>query len=480
MRDLFIKNAIVLTMNSSYGVIENGYVKVQGSTIVDIGPMSKFKKTSEDDVKVIDAKGKLVMPGLINVHGHVADILLRGGLSQNRSLYDWLLNVLYPGIEACTTEDVRIGTTLYVDEAIRSGITTIVDNEDFPSPKNHKAMIHIFKRVGIRTIFGRMFSDNPPPATLLQHYQAMAAKSPEVKHVEDYLIQDTKHALRETENLIKEFNSHDDLIKVWPSPFNPAWCTKEGLLASLDLANRYNTGITIHLAETPIESKPLGMSSTEYLNSIKFLNPKLLAAHCVWLDDKDIRLMKKNGVKVAHQPSANMYLASGFAPIPKMLLAGITVGLGTDDANDNDSVNIMNEMRAAALTHKANMHDASCITSDQVLEMATIMGARAVGMGSQIGSLEVRKKADIIILNLDAPHLRPIHHIPSVLTYQARGNEIETVIVNGKILMENGKLTWLNENEEATLLDKAQQSSSDVKDRAHLEMPQKMLMHESH
>jgi cytosine/adenosine deaminase-related metal-dependent hydrolase len=474
MAELVITNGIILTMNKSDQVIESGYVVINDSKIADIGPMSRFRKP--DSSKVIDAKGKLVMPGFVNVHSHVADILLRGGLSQDRSLYDWLLNVLYPGMGVCTIDNIRVGTRLYLVEAIRSGITTVVDNEDFPSPKNHKVMLEVFRKSGMRTIFGRMFSDSPPPPNLAEFYKTIERKSPNVHHVHDYLIEETRQALSQTENLIKEFNSTDGLIQIWPSPFNPAWCTKEGLLGSLDLANNYNTGITIHLGETEIESKPFGMSSTEYLHSINFLNRRLLAAHCVWLDDKDISLIKKNDVKVAHQPSANMYLASGFAPIPKMLAQGITVGLGSDDANDNDSVNIFSEMRAASLVHKANLHDASCITSDQVIKMATIMGANALGMNSYIGSLEVGKNADVIILDLKAPHLRPIHHIPSVLAYQARGNEVEAVIVNGKILMENRKLTWMDESEEARLLDEAQSASVEVRERANLELPKTMLI----
>jgi cytosine/adenosine deaminase-related metal-dependent hydrolase len=258
------------------------------------------------------------------------------------------------------------------------------------------------------------------------------------------------------------------------------WNTKEGLLGSLEIAQRYDIGITTHLAETVFQTanrfRPFEVSTTEYLDSIKFLNKRLLAAHCVWLDDKDIRLLKQNNVKIAHQPSSNMYLASGFAPIPKMLAEGITVGLGSDDPNCNDSVNMLIEMREAALIHKANNLDASCITSDQVMEMATIGGAKAIGMENQIGSLEVGKKADIIILDLQAPHLRPIHHLPSVLVYQARGTEVETVIVNGKILMEERRLTWMSEDEEMSLLEQAQAASTAVKNRANLEVPSRHLI----
>ncbi len=171
-----------------------------------------------------------------------------------------------------------------------------------------------------------------------------------------------------------------------------------------------------------------------------------------------------------------MYLASGIAPIPKILAQGITVGLGTDDPNCNDSVSILNEIRAASLIHKANMLDASCVTAEQATEMATIEGAKALGMEKSIGSLEIGKKADIIILDLNAPHLRPMHHLPSILAYQARGTEIETVIVNGKILMENRKLTWMSEDDESKLLEQAQESSVAIKDRAGLELPDRYLI----
>ncbi|MGH9975950.1 MAG: amidohydrolase family protein, partial [Nitrososphaeraceae archaeon] len=233
MQNLLIKNALIMTMDPERRVLENGFLTVKDDKITDVGTMTKLFTNNAE--KIIDAKGKLVMPGLINVHSHIADILLRGGLSQDRSLYDWLLNVLYPGMQACTLDDIRTGTSLYLDEAVRSGITTIVDNEDFPSMENHRAMMNIFKKAGSRIVFGRMFTDLPPPPSLADYYKLVEAKSPNVRHVGDYLVEDTQHALKETEDLIREYNSADSLIQVWPSPFSPAWCTKDGLLGSLEL-----------------------------------------------------------------------------------------------------------------------------------------------------------------------------------------------------------------------------------------------------
>ena len=470
MHDLLITNALILTMNGTCRIIENGFLAIKHDKIVDIGSMTKLSQKAE---KVIDGKGKLVMPGLINAHSHGADVLLRGGLSQDRGLYDWLHNVLYPGMQAYTLDDIKIGTTLFIDEAIRSGITTIVENEDFPSIENHRILLNTFKKSGMRAIFGRMFNDLPTPPMLSDYYHLIKSKSPNVKHVEGDLVEDTKNAMNEIEVLMREYNSAESMVQVWPSPFGPEWCTKEGLQASFELARKRETGITMHLSETQMSQRLFGVSATEYLNSINCLDPRLLVAHCIWLNDRDIRLLKENDVKIAHQPSANMYLADGIAPIPKMLASGITIGLGTDDANANDSVSIFNEMRVASLIHKGNTQDPKCITSEQVLEMATVNGAKAIGMENSIGTLEVGKQADLIIINLNLPHLRPIHHIPSVLTYQTRGGtEVETVIVNGKILMYDKKLTWLTESEEEKLLKDAQKSSIQIRDRANLELPE--------
>jgi len=474
MLDVLITNALIMTMDPARRVLQNSFLTVEGDKITDIGSMKKLVKSEAK--KIIDAKGKLVMPGLINVHSHGVAILLRGGLSQDRSLYDWMLNVLYPGLQAYTLDDFKIGVRLFVDEAIRSGITTIVDNEGTQSQEKQRAMVDVYKKSGMRAIYGRMFNDLPPPSSLADYYKILEAKSPKVGHVEDYFIEDTQVALNSIENLIKEYNSEDSMVQIWLSPHAPSWCSKEGLTGSLEIAQRCDTRLTIHLSETSVEFRPFGVSTTEYLDSIKFLNPRLLAAHCVWVDDRDIRLLKQNDVKIAHQPTSNMYLASGIAPIPKILAQGITVGLGSDDGNCNDSVNILNEIRTASLIHKANMVDASCVTAEQATEMATIEGAKALGMENEIGSLEVGKKADIIILDLNAPHLRPMHHLPSMLAYQTRGTEVEIVIVNGKILMENHKHTWMSEDDESKLLEQAQTSSVAIKDRAGLELPDRYLI----
>ncbi len=208
------------------------------------------------------------------------------------------------------------------------------------------------------------------------------------------------------------------------------------------------------------------VSATQYLSYLGYLGPSLLAGHCVWMNDRDLRLLKKYDVKVSNLAVSNQYLASGIAPIAKMVNQGITVGIGTDDTNCNDSANMLSDMKHVALVQKVNNLDAGAMTAEKVLEMATIDGARAVGMESEIGSIEVGKQADIIVIELQRPYLVPCHHIPSVLVYQANGSEVDTTIVAGRVLMESGRLVEISEVDERNTLAAAQEASVRIAERA--------------
>jgi atrazine chlorohydrolase/5-methylthioadenosine/S-adenosylhomocysteine deaminase/melamine deaminase len=249
-------------------------------------------------------------------------------------------------------------------------------------------------------------------------------------------MEDAETALQRIEDLMAKYNSPADrLIQVWPAPGIPAIVTREGLIGSLELARKFGTMVTIHLAETEATSRWNGTSITEYLDDIGFLHPSLSAAHCVWMNDKDLRLLKRNDVKIVNNVVSNMFLGSGIAPVTKMHDLGLCVGLGTDDVNCNNSANMLSDLKFTALAQKAKYLDAAAMTAEKALEMATIDGAKAIGMEKEIGSLEPGKQADLIILDMDQPHLTPCHHIPSTLVYQARGTEVESVMVNGKWLI---------------------------------------------
>jgi atrazine chlorohydrolase/5-methylthioadenosine/S-adenosylhomocysteine deaminase/melamine deaminase len=255
-------------------------------------------------------------------------------------------------------------------------------------------------------------------------------------------------------------------ISVWPAPGIVHFLTIDGMLGALSLAEKHDTMVSTHLAESPADAEIYGVSSTQFLAYIGYLNKRLLAGHCVWMKDRDLRILKKFDVKVSHLPVSNQFLASGIAPVARMLGFGITVSIGTDDVNCNESVNMVSDMKHVALLQKVNNLDSGAITAEKVLEMSTIDGARAIRMEDQVGSIEVGKKADIIVIDLQRPHLKPCHHIPAVLVYQANGSEIDTTIVDGKILMTGGKPTILSEAEEKKAMEDAQNASIKIAERA--------------
>ena len=469
--DLILSNGTVLTMDPDRRTLESGAIAIADGRIVGIGNSSEITSQFMSD-DTIDATGKLVMPGLVNGHTHVIQTLLRGGLAQDRSLFDWLINVHYAGLAAFTPDDARLGAMLFCAEAVRGGLTTIVDNAcQSRTDEVAVATLETFADIGMRVIYGRMFSDreSPEPAVLGEYAAAIMRKSPDVKHATDW-IESTDDALAHIESLVDRFHgSGDGRIQVWPAPTIANLCSEAGLMGSVEIADRHGTMVTTHLSEAPIDAHMFGMSSTEYLYSIGFLSPKVLAAHCVHCDDRDLRLLRSNDVKVAYNALSNLFLASGLAPIAEMVSYGITVSLGTDDPDCNESINMFQVMKAAALVQRAKYLDASALTSEEVLEMATISGARAVGLEDEIGSLETGKRADVIVIALNAPQLWPMHHIPNALVYQAYGSEVETTIIDGRVVMRDRELQFLKGDRESELYRDAQGAAVAIAERAGLE-----------
>lgn len=436
---LLIRHAHLLTM-AERGEIADGFVAVDGDRIVALGPDAECRY--DDAERVIDGSGKALLPGMVNAHTHGIHILMRGGWSDDRWLYDWLFNVVLPGLAVYRREDVELAARYYCAEAVRSGITTFVDNVEFPVDRFGMAAetaLGVYQEVGLRVMYARMFYDYSPPG-FDDLIAATEAREPGVRH-DPGGFETAASALGAIDELIKRFHgSADGRVQVWPSPGVAIFCTPDGLLGAKDLARRHGTRVTLHLAESPHDREQAGMSSIEYLDSIGFLGPEVLAGHCVQADLNDLRILRRNDVKVANNAVSNMFLGSGIAPVMEMRLAGLTVGVGTDDANCNNSVNMLADLKFVALAQKAKYARADALTAQQALEMATIDGARAVGMERDIGSLEVGKKADLVLVDLDRPHLYPRISVPSVLVYQANGSEIHTVVVDGRVLLDGGCL----------------------------------------
>ena len=473
--DLVIEAVSLLTMDQDRMIVADGFIAVADGRIHSLGA-----GPGPSAARVIDGRGGVVMPGMISTHQHVIDVLLRGGLEVDRSLFDWLINVYFAGTSAYTPADCALAAMLGLSEAVRAGITTIVDNwgvnnGDDPGRVGEcaEATLAVYRDFGLRVLFARMFSDCLPESwsgVIATHMRKLPGKTLDLAT----LSEPADEALARIEGLIgRHHNSAEGRVRIAPAPIMAQIVSAEGLAGARMLAARYDTIVTFHHCESPLsarmfsESGP-GVSTTEYLNALGFLGPRSLAAHGVWLDDRDIRLLAAADVKVAHCPSCNMFIGSGAAPVPRLLASGVTVGLGTDDANTSSNVSIMLEMRHAALLAKLANADAGALTAEKALEMATIDGARAIGAEDIAGSLEVGKRADLVLLDRGGPHWYPCHHLPSTIVYQAQGTDVRTVLVDGRPILDDGAVSFAPASDGPRLYARAQAASEAIVERAGL------------
>jgi len=420
--DLLITGGTVVTMDVDRRVIENGYVIVKGDTIVAVGEgLPRMPNGPIFTKQTIDAKGALVLPGFINGHTHVPMTLLRG-LHDDVTLDDWLRKYIFPAEAKNVTEDfVRWGTRLAAAEQIRSGVTTFADMYYFED-----AVAEETKAAGMRGVLGETFLDFPAPDNK------------------------TNAAMLEyTERFLKRWQG-DPLIHAAAAPHSIYTCSQKTLQDSAALARKYHAPILIHLAEMKKELddslKQNGLTPVQYVEELGVLGPDVVAAHCIFVDERDRKILANHQVGCVHNPSSNMMLASGVAPVIEERAAGIAVGLGTDGpAGSNNDLDLMEEMDLAAKLQKITKMDPRALGAKSVVEMATIEGAKALHMEKQIGSLEAGKKADIILISLDEPNALPMYDIYAQLAYALKGSDVETVVIGGRIVMRNKKLLTLNE-----------------------------------
>jgi len=409
----------VVTQNKRREVLHNASILIENDSIKEIGQIS----SSAD--KEIDGAGKIVTPGLVNTHTHLSMTLFRG-YADDMKLQDWLQKKIWPLESKLNGEDCYFGALLGSAEMIRSGTTTFVDMyfhmEDVARAVS-KSGLRGFLSYGTIDLF------NPVKSS---------AERQNVQKFHDYVKQ-----------------LANPRVKFAVGPHAPYTCSEEMLQWAKDFAEKNNSILHIHVAETRREQadshKQHGLRVVEYLEKIGALSKNMLAAHCVWLTKNEIKLLADAQVKVAHCPVSNMKLASGgVAPLPEMFEAGIPVGLGTDGAASNNSLDMFETMKVCALLHKASRWDPTILAAQKVLDLATIEGATALGADHEIGSIEVGKKADIILLDAKSPNLTPIHGketIISNLVYSASSGNVDTTIVDGRILMEGRKIKSLNMNE---------------------------------
>ncbi|MDR2966688.1 MAG: amidohydrolase family protein [Methanobacteriaceae archaeon] len=421
-KNILIKDAIILKQENINGkIIQSGKKEsllIENDKIAEISP--KIDSIAID--KIIDGTNKILMPGLVNTHTHISMNLFRG-LTDDMELDTWLNDHIWPMEAKLNGDYCYIGALLAQVEMIKSGTTTFNDMYFFMED-----VAKSVEKSGIRGCLSYGMIDFGD-------------------------LKKRENEFRENIRLIKKCNNQaNGRIKTFFGPHSTFTCSKELLDGVREKANKYNVGIHIHMNETQKEIKDLmeatGKRPFEYLNDINFLNGDVLAAHGVWLSKEEIKIIKENNVKISHNPCSNMKLSSGISPVAELLANKICVSIGTDGAASNNNLDMFEEMKFASLLQKVSTTNPKALPANDVINMATLNGAKSLGLESDIGSLEVGKYADMILVDINSPNLTPMsNQISSNLVYAANGSNVSHTICNGEILMENRNLTKLDEDE---------------------------------
>lgn len=417
MSSILFKNAgILATKNNKFEYIEKGYLGVDGDKIDYIGKEEPKKKYKEEK----DSSGLILTPGFVNCHGHSAMTLLRG-VGSDLPLQDWL-HVMWPVEDRMNEDDLRCGMELAIMEMLSSGTTSFTDMYLMPW-----AVADTIGRSGIKANFSRV----------MQAFSEMSDS--------DY---DSYYRVKETEDLVSAFhNSYSERLKVDYAIHAEYTCKPLVVRRYSEDCLKKGLKMQIHLSETEKEHveciEKYGKTPTEWFNDLGCFENPTLAAHCVWVEESDMDILKEKGVTVVHNPTSNLKLGSGFAPIPKMIEKGINVALGTDGAASNNNLNFMEEIHLASIIHNGRLGDPTVMDPETVLKMATINGAMAQGR-EDTGSLEVGKKADIVAFDVNKPHLTPNLNPEALLVYSAQGSDVCMTMVDGNILYENGEFKTID------------------------------------
>ena len=413
--DLIVRGEFVVTIDPSRPVIEDGAVAVKNGDIVTVGPVDEILAAYRTST-VIEGDDRVLMPGLVNGHTHAAMTLFRG-IADDLELIEWLTEFIFPAeAEFVDEEFVRVGTQLACWEMIRGGTTTFVDMYFFPD-----VIAEVVDECGLRAIITPTAIDFPSPG-----------------HV------GWDDSFANAVNFARRWKNRHRRITPGIAPHAPYTVAPEHLVEAFEAAQQLQVPIHIHLAETLTEVDDIfaryGNRPVNHMDATGVLEPRLIAAHVVWPDDQEISLLAERGIGVVHNPVSNMKLASGLSPVPRMLDAGVKVGLGTDGAASDNDLDMWEEINLASLVHRGAALDPTIMPAETVLRMATLGGAEAISLADEIGALTVGRRADLIQLRLDGPHLTPMYNVISHLVYAADSADVVTVVIDGNVLMREGEV----------------------------------------
>lgn len=453
MVDIYIRGGWIITMDPSRRIIRDGAVAIEDGVIVDVGKRVELDKKYKGYADVlIDAERDIILPGLINTHVHLAQALLRA-CADYLPLIPWLRDRVWPLQGNYTKQEALASAKLAVLEMIKSGTTTFLETGLVGryGPDDIIEMVH---STGMR-------------AALARHVMDLRGYALEESILHEGLVEEGDYSLKDTIRLINKYHGWDNRIWVWFGPRTPGAVSIELYREIATKARELKTGITMHLAEVREDVeytvRVFGKKPVEFVHWLGLTGRNVVLVHVVWVEDEEIKLLAETGTNVSHNPSSNMKLASGAARVSDMLREGVNVALGTDGGPSNNTYDLVREIKHAALLQPLRTLRADVIRAEDVLEMATIRGARALMIDHMVGSVERGRRADIIVVDYWQPHLRPLNNPISHLVYAASGHDVKHSIIDGKLVMFNRRVLTINEEE---VLEEAEKAANSLYQRA--------------
>ncbi len=456
MADILIDRATIITINPKRQIIKDGAVAIEDHNILAVGKTREVKQKHSADTR-IHADGKILLPGLIDGHTHLAQALIRG-CADDVDLIPWLRDYVWRLQGNFTSEDGAASAALCIAEMLKSGTTSFLE-----------CMIHT--RYGFDGI-AKVVDQSGIRGGLAKIFMDLTGYAEEESIMYPGMIEDPEVCIQETLSMHKKWSGKaDGRIHVWWGGRTPGAVSPELYRRVASLAKERNMRITMHLAEVQADveytTRQFKQKPAEFAKSVGMLGDNVVLAHGVWFSPEEFQILAKTGTHICHCPASNSKLASGIAPIPQMLKAGVNICLGCDGGPSNNAYDMFREIFLAAIIHKAKSLDPLTMPAETVIEMATINGAKALGLDREIGSIEVGKKADLILIDTEQLNIAPTYNSLSNIVYAANGSNVDTTIVNGQILVSKGNLLTLDEDK---VIERAQKLGAKLLDRAGVEI----------